>query len=248
MAYMGVEARADGSLYCDISLDTLGLPRQTSYHGFPILYPIDTWQQLGSIFKSQAQATCPVDTGYWRDHNDFAADDGGCEMWSSAPYSVYQEYGTSRCRAQPWFEAAVQAGVAETRIEEEFRSFASGWNEIDRELNEIEYMPILSIVDCETAIGRLQALKARGSEVNFPVSYIDEVITRIEATENEIRIMMMQAEAFGGLFGKDAYTIMMEQIGQYLGMLIGSMLAALISATADALFEGEVARMHNPSH
>jgi hypothetical protein len=142
----------------------------------------------------------------------------------------------------------VQAGVAETRIEEEFRSFASGWNEIDRELNEIEYMPILSIVDCETAIGRLQALKARGSEVNFPVDYIDEVIARIEATENEIRIMMMQAEAFGGLFGKDAYTIMMEQIGQYLGMLIGSMLAALISATADALFEGEVARMHNPSH
>lgn len=96
----------DGALYADVTPASLGLPIYTPMCHIPIPYSI-YWEQLGQTFEEQAKATCPVDTGYLRDHIGYHADSGGCEIWSDAPYSAYQEYGTSRMRAQPYFEAAL---------------------------------------------------------------------------------------------------------------------------------------------
>ena len=96
----------DGALYADVTPASLGLPIYTPLCHIPIPYSI-YWEQFGEMFKDQAKATCPVDTGYLRDHIGYHADSGGCEIWSDAPYSAYQEYGTSRMEAQPYFEAAL---------------------------------------------------------------------------------------------------------------------------------------------
>lgn len=96
----------DGALYADVTPASLGLPIYTPMCHIPIPYSI-YWEQFGQIFEEQAKATCPVDTGYLREHIGYHADSGGCEIWSDAPYSAYQEYGTSRMRAQPYFEAAL---------------------------------------------------------------------------------------------------------------------------------------------
>lgn len=96
----------DGALYADVTPTTLGLPAYTPMCHIPIPYSI-YWREFGESFEEQAKATCPVDTGYLRAHIGHHADSGGCEIWSDAPYSAYQEYGTSRMKAQPYFEAAL---------------------------------------------------------------------------------------------------------------------------------------------
>lgn len=96
----------DGALYADVTPASLGLPIYTPMCHIPIPYST-YWEQFGEMFEEQAKATCPVDTGYLREHIGYQADAGGCEIWSDAPYSAYQEYGTSRMSAQPYFEAAL---------------------------------------------------------------------------------------------------------------------------------------------
>ena len=102
----------DGALYADVTPNSLGLPVYTPMCHIPIPYSI-YWKQLGKSFEEQAKATCPVDTGYLRDHIGYHMDSGGCEVWSDAPYSAYQEYGTSRMKAQPYFEAALVNAYSE---------------------------------------------------------------------------------------------------------------------------------------
>ena len=102
----------DGALYADVTPNSLGLPVYTPLCHIPIPYSM-YWKQLGKSFEEQAKATCPVDTGYLRDHIGYHMDSGGCEVWSDAPYSAYQEYGTSRMKAQPYFEAALVNAYSE---------------------------------------------------------------------------------------------------------------------------------------
>jgi HK97 gp10 family phage protein len=90
------------------------------------------WKEFGETFEEQAKATCPVDTGYLRAHIGYHADSGGCEIWSDAPYSAYQEYGTSKMRAQPYFEAAMVNAYAD--IEGSMRGLAEEFMENDSDL------------------------------------------------------------------------------------------------------------------
>lgn len=121
----------DGALYADVTPSTLGLPVYTPMCHIPIPYSI-YWKQFGEMFEEQAKATCPVDTGYLRAHIGYNADSGGCEIWSDAPYSAYQEYGTSKMRAQPYFEAAMTNAYA--NIEGSMAALAQEFMENDADL------------------------------------------------------------------------------------------------------------------
>ena len=121
----------DGALYADVTPASLGLPIYTPMCHIPIPYSI-YWEQFGEMFEEQAKATCPVDTGYLREHIGYQADAGGCEIWSDAPYSAYQEYGTSRMRAQPYFEAALVDAYNE--VEGSMRALAEEFMDNDADL------------------------------------------------------------------------------------------------------------------
>lgn len=121
----------DGALYADVTLSSFGLPVYTPMCHIPIPYSM-FWKEFGEMFEEQAKATCPVDTGYLRAHIGYNADSGGCEIWSDAPYSAYQEYGTSKMRAQPYFEAAMANAYA--NIEGSMAALAQEFMDNDADL------------------------------------------------------------------------------------------------------------------
>lgn len=101
----------NGALYADLTPSNFGYPPVTPMCRIPIPYA-GMWQKMGQVFVEQAKATCPVDTGYLRNHIGFNADSGGCEFWSDAPYSAYLEYGTSKMKAQPYFESSLMDAMS----------------------------------------------------------------------------------------------------------------------------------------
>lgn len=148
MAYSEVVTRPDGSLYCDISIESMGFLSFTPLCALPIQYNGDKFREMGELFVGYARSTCPVDTGYLRDHNDYSADAGGIEMWSEAFYSAYQEYGTSRCRAQPWFESSIQSALADSGIEDDFSATQTKFCAIDGELAAIQSAYPTTVTEC----------------------------------------------------------------------------------------------------
>lgn len=121
----------DGALFCSLDAADLGLPIRTTMCHAPIPYG-GIWEQIGQAFQEQAKATCPVDTGYLRAHIGYGSDKKGVDMWSDAPYSAYQEYGTYKMRAQPYFEAAIANAVQQ--YESVMWAMADEWMEMDADL------------------------------------------------------------------------------------------------------------------
>lgn len=126
--------QSDGSLYADITPSSLGLPSVTPYAGLKIDYGEALWRKMGQIYLDTARALCPYDTGYLSENINFYADSGGVEVWSDAPYSGYQEYGTSKMRAQPYFEAAILEMQNDATIQSELESTVNRYNRIDRNI------------------------------------------------------------------------------------------------------------------
>lgn len=240
MAYKGVETRPDGSLYCDISIESLGFMSFTPLCSLPIQYNGDKFREMGELFVGYARTTCPVDTGYLRDHNDYHADKGGIEMWSSAFYSAYQEYGTSRCRAQPWFESSIQTALADSGIEDDFEQTQTRFCRVDGELASIQASDPYTINECYNLIDRIKELKQDMADLGLHVEGLDEMIVEIET---RIDFLMQQ---------------MMSQPPEMLGffeeliiMIIAGMLGALIRSIMEHIFESNKdvdANPHNPSH
>lgn len=215
----------DGALYADVTPTSLGLPVYTPMCRIPIPYSMH-WEQFGEMFKEQAQATCPVDTGYLRDHIGYNADSGGCEIWSDAPYSAYQEYGTSKMRAQPYFEAAMANAYA--NIEGSMRALAQEFMENDADLwfltNRCGREGTLQ--DCYGDLEKLDKIIAFMQQSNASTAaeagwYYDitplidakeEIYTRIQQLQEMEE--MRQAQGLGG----------------FLADLIGMMLAQLLLA------------------
>lgn len=247
MAYQGVIVRNDGSLYCDISIETLGLMSFTPLCSLPITYEKEKFVEMGEIFVKVARSTCPVDTGFLRDHNDYASDAGGIEMWSEATYSAYQEYGTSRCRAQPWFESSIQTALAESGIEDEFRETQTKYCYIDGQLAEIQAANPTSLGECYYWIERIEQLEVEMASMGLFVEglaeALDEMQAQIEWMEAEMMAQMMMG-AMGG--GAD-----LSWIEQMIIDLIVGMISALIRSIFDNLFadlEDTDANPHHPSH
>ena len=244
MAFNGVITRPDGSLYCDISVESLGFPQYTPLMHLPIQYDSNKFKKMGEIFVAMARSTCPVDTGYLRDHNDYASDEGGIEMWSEAFYSAYQEYGTSRCRPQPWFEASVQTALAESGIEEDFRALETRYSYVDSLLNELYTMTFLTKADAYYGLELCQKLRQEFGLLGIddkdggPFDQITkEIANRITIIEEQERQMSEEPLGF---------------FGQMIIMIIIGMLSALFRTFIQNLIGDLTAKVdanpHNPSH
>ena len=235
----------DGALYADVTPNSLGLPVYTPLCHIPIPYSI-YWKQLGKSFEEQAKATCPVDTGYLRDHIGYHMDSGGCEVWSDAPYSAYQEYGTSRMRAQPYFEAALVN--AYSQLEGSMMALAEEFMDNDADLwfltNRCGREGTLA--DCYAALEKLDKIIAFMQKENAATAaeagwYYD--ITPLLQAKEEIYARAQQLQEVEAL--KEA-----QGLGGFLAELIGVMLAQILLAPV-TLFEimlDDITAGNDPHH
>lgn len=215
----------DGALYADVTPSTLGLPVYTPMCHIPIPYSI-YWKQFGEMFEEQAKATCPVDTGYLRAHIGYNADSGGCEIWSDAPYSAYQEYGTSRMRAQPYFEAAMTNAYA--NIEGSMIALANEFMDNDADLwfltNRCGREGTLE--ECYADLERLDKIiafmKKENASTAAEAGWYYDITPLIDARE-EIYARMQQLKEIEAM--RKA-----QGLGGFLAELIGIMLAQLLLA------------------
>lgn len=239
----------DGALYADVTPTTLGLPVYTPMCHIPIPYSM-YWRELGETFEEQAKATCPVDTGYLRDHIGYNADSGGCEIWSDAPYSAYQEYGTSRMKAQPYFEAALVN--AYSQVEGSMMALANEFMDNDADLffltNRCGREGTLE--ECYGDLEKLDKIIAFMQESNKSTAaeagwYYD--ITPLIQAKEEIYTRIQQLQEIEAM--REA-----QGLGGFLAELIGMMLAQLLMAPVtmfeimlDDINNGNDAH-HYPSH
>lgn len=246
MAYEGVVVRSDGSLYCDVSVETLGFPAYTPLCALPIRYNSEKFREMGEIFVSQARSTCPVDTGFLRDHNDYSADLGGIEMWSEATYSAYQEYGTSRCRAQPWFEASVQSAIANSGIEDDFQSTLSRFSAIDGELAYVQSAYPTSIGECWDLIARIEALQGELASIGIYLEGLQESLDQLQFRIDMMAQQMIMQAMMSGQKAPD-----MSFIEQMIVSLIAGFIGIIIRSIFERIFENSEdvdPNPHNPSH
>lgn len=66
------------------------------------------------LAKEEAEANCPVDTGYMRDHHGILDDKDGPYrfiryLYNETPYASFVHEGTYKMAARPWFLNAVNA-------------------------------------------------------------------------------------------------------------------------------------------
>lgn len=66
-------------------------------------------------FLAEAQARCPVRTGYLRSTISASSTASSITCMAGADYAQYVEYGTSRQSAQPYFEPALQIALETAR-------------------------------------------------------------------------------------------------------------------------------------
>ncbi len=239
----------DGALYVDLTPTSLGLPVYTPMCHIPIPYSI-YWEQFGKMFEEQAKATCPVDTGYLRAHIGYQADAGGCEIWSDAPYSAYQEYGTSKMKAQPYFEAALVN--AYTEVEGSMRALANEFMDNDADLffltNRCGREGTLE--ECYADLQKLDKIIAFMQQSNASTAaeagwYYD--ITPLIDAREEIYARIQQLQEIEAM--RKA-----QGLGGFLAELFGMMLAQLLMAPLtifeimlDDISAGNDAN-HYPSH
>ncbi len=126
--------RGDGGLYADVTAALLDLPKTTSTYGVYIKYPAAIWREMENVFLEVAKSTCPVRTGYLRMNIRARSDNGGVEFWSDAPYSVYQEYGTSRQSGTPYFENAMNQAIYGSGAYDKLQEINRDFNTITRDL------------------------------------------------------------------------------------------------------------------
>lgn len=243
MALPQVIVRPDGSLYCDVSVKSLGFPQYTPLMNLPIKYDESKFREMGELFVRYARSTCPVDTGYLRDHNDYSADAGGVEMWSEAFYSVYQEYGTSRHRAQPWFESSILSALAESGIEENFEALKTRYLHVDTLLNELYTMAFITKADAHYGLKLCRKLREEFDLLGIDDdngSLIDQITSEIES---RIAIIEEQEQVM-----RQSPIGWFEQI--IISIIVGT-ISSLIKMMIDALIGGMRAidtNPHNPRY
>ena len=233
MALPEVIVRPDGSLYCDVSVKSLGFSQYTPLMNIPIKYDESKFREMGKLFVGYARSTCPVDTGYLRDHNDYSADAGGVEMWSEAPYSVYQEYGTSRCRAQPWFESSILSALADSGIEENFEALEARYLHVDSLLNELYTMAFVTKADAFHGLELCRKLKAEFDLLGIDddiVNLVDQITSEIESS---IAIMEEQQQA------------MRQSSMRWMEQIIISIIAGIISSLIKMMIETIIGGMRD---
>lgn len=219
----------DGKLFAMATPAEMGLPFVTSMCHIPIPYA-GHWEQMGQLFKETAQATCPVDTGYLKNHIGYHADSGGCDFWSDAPYSAYQEYGTWKMRAQPYFEAAVASAMSS--MEGSMRAMADEYNEMDSDLWFLTTRcgKETSLKECYADLERLDKIIAFMESENkitaaeagwyYDLTNLYDARAEIEQRIEELQELEEQRQAQQGLGGF---------LAELAGMMLGQLLMAPVT-------------------
>lgn len=146
-----------GALYCDLTPEDLGCMLYTPHLHIPINYGT-AMKAIGEEAVQIAKSTCPVDTGYLRSQIGTIGDDGGVEIWSDAYYSAYQEYGTSRMAAQPYFEAAIQNAADDNEIK--LAGCEAQWLSADEDMNFLTAGGDYSLAKVQRTIDKMYSLSS----------------------------------------------------------------------------------------
>lgn len=236
MAYLGTEIH-DGALYCDVTPESLGLPVYSA-SGFRINWPSAIWDNFGSTFQDIAKSTCPVDTGNLRANIGYSADGGGVECWSDAEYSAYQEYGTYKMHAQPYFEAALQSAqqAVQSAIDANlnfYREMDADWMVLMGGVNPISPEQCLYYIERITHLISIVEADGRFDPSPLYDAYY-ELMERYEELMEQERLQ--QAEGLGGF------------LAQLAGMLLGALIVELITAPIEIMFDANDTDGHSPSH
>lgn len=235
MTGIKTEVRPDGSLYCDITAESLGLPTFTPAASLVVKYPPATWNKIGEVFLSKAQNTCPVDTGYLKENINFSADDGGVEVWSDATYSVFQEYGTSKMGAQPYFEAAIHEAVYGSGCYQELVSCLGYYKDLDSVIFTILGGFTGGVSELTSKVYWLESKLPEMRKLGYDTKEVEEAIAEIRSNIAQIQQMGVQQVQQSGF-------------GAWVGQLLGSLLLSIFRATARALFSDNKPPLHTPIH
>lgn len=93
----------------------LGYPAFTPQLGIPIDYS-EGCNAFVSAWEENATDMVPVDTGYLKSTLKASTDGDYCECITTCDYAQYVEYGTIKMGAQPYFEPALHAALAEAKF------------------------------------------------------------------------------------------------------------------------------------
>ena len=229
------EVRPDGSLYCDITAESLGLPVYTPAAGLVIKYPKTVWNKIGEVFLTYAQLKCPVDTGFLKENIDFSADDGGVEVWSDATYSVFQEYGTSRMAAQPYFEAAIHQAIYGSGCYQELVTCLGYYKDLDGVIYTMLSGFSGGVAELTSKVNWLQSKIPEMKKLGYDTKEVEEAIVEIKGNIVQIQQLGVQQIQKMGL-------------GAWLGQLIGSFITNLFRVTLRTLFSDNKPISHVPKH
>ena len=229
------EVRPDGSLYCDITPERLGLPAYTPAAGLVVKYPKTVWNKIGEVFLTYAQLNCPVDTGFLKENINFSADDGGVEVWSDATYSVFQEYGTSRMAAQPYFEAAIHQAIYGSGCYQELVTCLGYYKDLDGVIYTILGGFDGGIAELTSKVHWLQSKIPEMKKLGYDTKEVEEAIVEIQSNIAQIQAMGVQQVQNTGF-------------AAWVGQMLGSLLVNIFRATARALFSDNKPISHRPKH
>ena len=235
MTGIKTEVRPDGSLYCDITAEALGLPVFTPAANLVIKYPPTIWNKIGETFLLNAQQDCPIDTGYLKENINFAADKGGVEVWSDATYSVFQEYGTSKMSGQPYFESAVHQGIYASGCYQELVTCLGYYKDLDGVISTMLSGFDGGVQELSSKVHWLQSKLPEMRKLGYDTKEVEEAIAEIQSNIVQIQqIGVQQVEKSG--------------FGPWIGRLMGMFFVNLFKTTLRALTSDSKAPMHTPTH
>lgn len=164
-------------LRLSFDVDDLGLQTKLEDENYGIIVPVDyseAFEAFVDTFINEACDLVPVDTGFLMSTIDGDAGEDECEVYATADYAQYVEYGTYKMDAQPYFEPAV---------EEAYKIFMSTAQEIMEEAqedlqNQVEAAQAEEQAEQEAARAAQEAMNpAQAGGENFLGSLIATVIT-----------------------------------------------------------------------
>lgn len=101
-------------LYVGFAPEDVGFPSELEAEGIVVVVDYsEACNAFVQTFLRVSKQIVPVDTGFLRSTLTAATDGDFCEAYTQCEYSQYVEYGTSRQRAQPYFEPAIEEAFEE---------------------------------------------------------------------------------------------------------------------------------------
>lgn len=251
MSYLNIEER-NGALYCDITPETLGLKTHTDSFNLSIFYGYNVWDNLGAEFENIAKSTCPVRTGYLRDHIGYKADEGGVEVWSDAPYSAQQEYRSNNS----FFEAALQQAV--NNAMDDLNAIEQAYNIQDSNLSNVgesitgssqQLAGYMQKVDlCISGFNSLNSFIVSNGGNPYDLTNLYSIRSQIENKIIYLRYLEgQQALAASGSSKTSQSSNLLSSFAALFGKLIAMVISSVIKFPTDIAGAGAESH-HSPSH